>query len=354
MSKEEFKIPNEEFKNQLLYLLSNNSEFLEKVRKAILMEEIPTEIEVSDKKDEIDINEDKKDEIGCLRGQLSKAEENILELKLEIKNIQGKNQRREMDISEKKNKELDYLREKLSEKEESISELEFKIKEMEEDVNLLKKLSEGFRGLLKNTEEDKQKLEIKSNHLEKEVDKYTNENNELKENNYSLKEKKDGYKHKLSINEDENRKLKEKLNGYEGQFADMIEVHKKYLNLSSRTKESLSGIFKDESLMGFVACGIQESNIESLWDYIKDEIKEEKYEGVNELKEIFEYLFNLYQLSNPKYGWQEIKIGTNFDTEDHIRHSSGKVSGKIEEIMLKGYENKKNKRIIKKSLVKVG
>ena len=315
MSKEEFKIPNEEFKNQLLYLLFNNSEFLEKVRKALSKEEVATEIKIDDKKEEIDINEEKNneenDEIGCLRGQLS-------------------------------------------EKEESISELEFKIKEMEEDMNLLKKISEGFKDLLKKTEKDKQELEFKSDNLEKKVEEYTNENNELVQNNHNLKKNRDNYKDKLVMNENENKKLQSKLNGYENQFADMIEVHKKYLELSSRTKESLSGIFKDKSLMGFVACGIQESNIESLWDYIKDEIKEEKYEGVNELKDIFEYLFNLYQLSNPKYGWQEIEIGTNFDTEDHIRHSSGKVSGKIEEVMLKGYENKKNRRIIRKSLVKVG
>jgi len=313
MLKEEFKISNREFRNQLLYVLSEDNEVLDKIKNLV----------TADEKSELEVRPTKK----------------------------------ELDLKNGENKELDHLRMEISEKNGYISELEFKVKQLEEGMKLFEKLTESYDALMskfKKTEENNEKLKSKSESLEEKVDKYKNENETFLQDNRKMKESEDSYRDKLVKSVEEGRELKERLKGYENQFADMIEVHKKYLQLTTRSKESLSGIFKDESLMGFVACGIQESNIESLWDYIKDEIKEEKYEGVNELKEILEYLFNLYQLSNPKYGWQEVEAGVNFDTDEHIRHSSGKVSGEVAEVMLKGYENKKNGRIIRKSLVKVG
>lgn len=148
--------------------------------------------------------------------------------------------------------------------------------------------------------------------------------------------------------------LQKKLDFYREQFENQIKVYSLYKNLSPRAIKSLENIFKGDSIDLFMACGIQEDNINSLWYYIKNEIIEERDEDIEKLKFIFEYFFNLYIVPNDYYTSQEIKIGDKFDTSIHIAHSRGKSSGEVKEVLLRGYLNKNTKKIINKSLVLVG
>lgn len=149
------------------------------------------------------------------------------------------------------------------------------------------------------------------------------------------------------------RNKKKENEKYESQFNNLTKIHNKYMELSEKSKNSLSGIFKDTTVLGILSCGIQSDNLNSLWDYIKDELKNENFEDAENLKFIFEELFKIYILSNSKYKFQEVKKDDSFDSESYIRHCSGKVSGKIEEVIFLGYINEKNGEIIKKTLVKV-
>lgn len=148
--------------------------------------------------------------------------------------------------------------------------------------------------------------------------------------------------------------LQKKLDFYREQFENQIKVYSLYKDLSPRAIKSLENIFKGDSIDIFMACGIQEDNINSLWYYIKNEIIEERDEDIEKLKFIFEYFFNLYIVPNDYYTSQEIKIGDKFDTSIHIAHSRGKSSGEVKEVLLRGYLNKNTKKIINKSLILVG
>jgi len=101
-----------------------------------------------------------------------------------------------------------------------------------------------------------------------------------------------------------------------------------------------------------LVCGVQEKNINSLWEYIRVEIIEDKNSDIDKLIEIFNFLFANYLKAYPIYQLQDIKIGDEFKTEIHINTSSN-PSGYIKEIQLNGWINNKTKDIVKKSLVKV-
>lgn len=148
--------------------------------------------------------------------------------------------------------------------------------------------------------------------------------------------------------------LQKKLNFYREQFENQIKVYTLYKSLSPRAIKSLENIFKGDSIDTFIACGIQEDNINSLWYYIKNEIIEERDEDIDSLKIIFEYFFNLYIVPNDYYISQDVKIGDRFDTSTHIAHSKGKASGEVKEVLLRGYLNKNTKKVINKSVVLVG
>lgn len=148
--------------------------------------------------------------------------------------------------------------------------------------------------------------------------------------------------------------LQKELDFYIKQFENQIKAYTLYKELSPRAIKSLENIFKGDSIDTFIACGIQEDNINSLWYYIKNEIIEERNEDIENLKFIFEYFFNLYIIPNDYYISQDVKIGDKFDTSIHIAHSKGKASGEVKEVLLRGYLNKNIKKVINKSVVLVG
>lgn len=148
--------------------------------------------------------------------------------------------------------------------------------------------------------------------------------------------------------------LEKKLDFYREQFENQMRVYMLYKELSPRAIKSLENIFKGDSIDTFIACGIQEDNINSLWYYIKNEIIEERSEDIENLKFIFEYFFNLYIVPNDYCTSQDVKIGDRFDTGIHLAHSKGKAIGEVKEVLLRGYLNKNTKKVINKSVVLVG
>jgi len=142
---------------------------------------------------------------------------------------------------------------------------------------------------------------------------------------------------------------------YRNNFEDDLRAYEIYQTLNSSTKSSLDGIFKDSSLQGFIACGIQDKNISSFWDYIQNELRDNTNDDIANLIQIFDFLFSRYILAYPIFAIQSVNINDKFDTDDYIRdNSSQAVSGNISQIVLRGWINKKTNKIIKKSVVKVG
>ena len=90
-------------------------------------------------------------------------------------------------------------------------------------------------------------------------------------------------------------------------------------------------------------------------DYINNELKEGQNVDTKELIEIFYFLFaNFAKANGDIYKLQAISIGDEFDPQLHLRHNSSQgVSGKINEILLKGMMNSKTQEIKRKTVVKI-
>ncbi len=81
---------------------------------------------------------------------------------------------------------------------------------------------------------------------------------------------------------------------------------------------------------------------------------EDKNNDMDNLIIIFEFLFNKYTIAYPVFSMQEVNTGEDFDTDQHIRHSSSSsVSGIVSQVLFKGWINTKTSNIIKKSVVKI-
>jgi small-conductance mechanosensitive channel len=152
-----------------------------------------------------------------------------------------------------------------------------------------------------------------------------------------------------------NQELKKQLDFYRKNFESELRIYEKFISLSESTKSSLSGIFKGESLSNFIACGVQEKNIQNLWEYTKAEILEDSNDDISKLVEIFEFFFQRYIIAYPIYESLDTQTQQSFDTELHIKHhSSSSSSGSVSKVYLQGYKNIKTDKIIKKSIVRVG
>ena len=300
-------------KSQILELLKEE-EIQEKLKEILLRDESINNLKIS-----IEDEEEKK-KLRKERDTLQKEKEKLVE---ENKSLRGEKEELKRVIAKMKEAIKNicgYSKEKQNE-------------EKENSNILLRQEKEKFQVLIREEQDKYNKLDKKYEELGIELSNSQKNEKELNR--------------KITV-------LSETVIFYRDKFESFIEIQKKYNELSKGTRESLSGIFKEESVIGIVACGIQESNINSLWDYIKDKVKEERTEEDTEnLKIIFEKLFAIYKLSNPKYEIQNVEKNMEFNSEEYTRVSSGKVSGKIEKVLFHGYINSNNGNVIKKSVVKV-
>lgn len=209
--------------------------------------------------------------------------------------------------------------------------------EKDREIEMLKKLVEKFKKCFRD-----EKIKTESLYQSQE---------QLTQDIAKIKREKDN---KISKILSDKSKLNDIVEFYRSNFEEEIQAYELFQSLSKETKLSIGGIFKDDTIRGFISCGIQEKNISNFWEYIKRELIEEQNQDIQKLIEIFYFLFNRYSLAFPIYRLQDVKIGDSFDTELHIHHSSSSaVSGDIRKVLLKGWVNTKIDKVVKKSIVVV-
>jgi len=177
---------------------------------------------------------------------------------------------------------------------------------------------------------------------------------QAEQENHRLKEAMKQQTHRIAQIEQENATLSKTIEFYRSRFEEELRAYEMFMALSTETKESIKGIFRDHSLAGFIVCGVQESNLASLWDYISVELREYRNGDIENLKQIFYFLFARYTLANPHLALQEVHTNDSFDTQTHtIHHQSTARSGVIKEVVLRGWTNTATHKIIKKSIIKL-
>ncbi|MDQ7074288.1 MAG: hypothetical protein Q9O24_03865 [Gammaproteobacteria bacterium] len=140
---------------------------------------------------------------------------------------------------------------------------------------------------------------------------------------------------------------------YEQQFSAEQHAFEQFQQISEETQAALKGIFKDRSPSGFLACGLQEKNILSFWDYCKTRLIENPDDEAERLAALFAFFFQRYLLAYPNAQIQTVTVGERFDPLRHIRTPSSPVSGTVSRVVLAGWINRKTDKIVKLSLVEL-
>lgn len=231
---------------------------------------------------------------------------------------------------------------------------------IEENKLLKKERSEmlGFigklKGLLFGKDDERLGNSVELEKLAQRVNELNQLVGSLQEDNEKLIEETKLVNDSLSSSEKKLEKVEAELDLYRLDFSEDIKLQKLYIELSDKTKSSLSGIFKDTSAKGLIACGIQEKNIGNLWDYAKNEVVNGTNSDISGIVKLFNLLFSRFIIAYPMYETQSVESGDEFDTQKHIRHnSSNNMNGEVDTVILHGYVNNKTGKTIKQSVVRV-
>ena len=223
--------------------------------------------------------------------------------------------------------------------------------ELLEDEEVKEKINSGIMDKLKvmlakwfNVDSDSSFLKDEIKNLKDDLARAEVEREQLEKEKKNLTDNINLYAEQVEQSKKELENLKKDVKAYED-----------FKNLSVSTKKSLENILKEDSLASFIASGVQSRNIENLWDYINNELREGQNPEIKKLTEIFYFLFaNFTKANGDIYELQSVSLGDEFDPQLHLRHNSSQgVSGKINEVVLKGMVNSKTKEIKRKSVVKI-
>ena len=223
--------------------------------------------------------------------------------------------------------------------------------ELLEDEEVKEKINSGIMDKLKvmlakwfNVDSDSSFLKDEIKNLKDELAHAKVEREQLEKEKKKLTDNINLYAEQVEQSKKELENLKKDVKAYED-----------FKNLSASTKKSLENILKEDSLASFIASGVQSRNIENLWDYINNELREGQNPEIKELTDIFYFLFaNFTKANGDIYELQSVSLGDEFDPQLHLRHNSSQgASGKINEVVLKGMVNSKTKEIKRKSVVKI-
>lgn len=213
-----------------------------------------------------------------------------------------------------------------------------------------KKLKEELTSLQNDMRKQKESFFAKEQSFQEKIDE---QNNQIQHHLAKKEQYENSLSHLQNSIEDlqhTNNKLQKKVDNLLC-FEKDLEIYNLYQNLDLGIKKSLSNIFKSDTVEGFISCGVQEKNISNFWDYIKNEIIEEK-PNTKELIKIFYFFFARYSLAVPYMRLNDDKKDNHFDPILHLKHSSSSSSsGNISEVILLGWENTKTKKRIKQSIV---
>lgn len=128
-------------------------------------------------------------------------------------------------------------------------------------------------------------------------------------------------------------------------------IYRKYCSLSAVVLKAYDFIINRQSSIAFVLSGSNADNIKLFYEKICMEWKKYDDDILNTLNEVFDYLFEMFQVNHPNYSRIKTVVGDEFRLELHTRTADSLPVGKITQVIISGYTNdsgtKKNKSFVK-------
>ena len=251
---------------------------------------------------------------------------------------------------------------------------------------LLEGILEGLKARknIQPLNEENKKLREENSNLQRELDAANSTVKNLRGDIENISSERDGFKHQLENLRDEfdvqeknlrvefqrelddanknfddtNKKISElqreidkanyTVNFYRKSYSELDKIYKLYLTLDEDTRYNLAGIFgAGSTATGFLSGAVQESHIDSLWDYIARHNDET-------LQKIFDFAFEMYNkgFRDAPYTRLEISQGDYYDDEFMRRTPSSPQLGKVNRVLFQGYKYSSG-NVIKPSIVEL-
>lgn len=213
---------------------------------------------------------------------------------------------------------------------------------------------EELEGAITEKNNETEKLYIEINHMKKVLitaeykakeKKYMLNESDIKlSKTTALLEECTHYADKLN---QQNTILAEKNKVYKEKYDRLENVYESYKTLDADIRTGFSNILKEESPAGFIVSGTESDNLKMIWERISICLSKYSADEIAILNDVFNYLFELYTSVHGLYERVGAKVGDKFNDDLHVRSANSNVSGEIKEVLLDGYINVRNGKIVK-------
>ena len=238
----------------------------------------------------------------------------------------------------------------------ALEEEQVKREEITKKLGFVQNERDALNHKLQAEQQKQENLFQQNQQLLMEIEKLKTEQIQMKEINRYVEQK------SQAENSELREKLKQSQKKYEGQitisdyyiktYEGLEQSFRQYQQLEDTIKEDIRRVICAKDSISFLACGSQWSNIEALWEHISFHIYDYKKEQLEQLIAIEDYFFEVYEGIRDNYIRLSVNEGEEFDEEYHTRTSDSQVSGKITEVILRGYKGKTNGKV-KKTIVRI-
>lgn len=239
--------------------------------------------------------------------------------------------------------------ETLAENTQKIKDLEESIKEKKEEISVHKKDKEELQGqvIFFDTEKSSllQKIESLSTENKGLIQKLEVSSSSYTEQKKQFEQLQSKYEILL---------LKETiLNEFLVLKMDMLKnAYEIFMNFKDRTRNNLKAVFEVDTFFGFISNSMQWDRIAGIWEQTKVKIINDDSEDVNELRQLFLILFEIYNsgYNDAPYTLISPEIGAKYNRNEQLIKNQ-KSDGFILDILLEGYITKKTNTIHKSIIV---
>ena len=244
---------------------------------------------------------------------------------------------------------IEQLKRQLSQSQAECQQAASRIQEYKSSSVQLQAQCNNLESENKRLSDYKARLENELKKASAELDACTKRLNDLEREYQRMQENEQALSASLAKANENVQKLKER-------FSNPVILLDRYRTLSTTIRTGLSDVICDKDEILFIASCSTSDHLKAIWTYTKKLAGSNgDANSVEVLKDIFDYFFEIFNssLREPMYARDSVEVGYSFDDDKYDRCAGSATSGKITQVVLRGYKSVNTGAIICRSLVRV-
>lgn len=239
-----------------------------------------------------------------------------------------------------------------------------RIAELEEENKRLKESNEKLKEESDELRREKEELKKESNAFREEKEDLSNKNNMLNQRKIELEKEKEDLENKNRQLRKENASQLQELESKQNELTEYISCEQELLSKIQPVEKAaelwqelmqidevdlsfLDRLSGDRNIFAYIAVGSDYSRIKQLWGYVRNKAQKDEDELVIKgLSDYFDMCVEIYNTTNnreDKLEKENVVIGSEFNSEIHIKTSQSSLSGYITKILVNGYRDRDGK-----------